>query len=104
MAHQTRTLLLDVNWDVTLNNTGGIAVSTGPYATAQAVANEIRRFLNDSYFDYDLGIPHFEAELGRTLPESALRSFVRRAALRVGDVAEILNIELDDFDRESRSA
>ncbi len=103
MTHSTRTFSLTDDWDLSLTSTGLIAVHDGPPATAQAVANEVRRFVNDSYFDYDQGIPHFEVELGHPLPESALRAYVRRAALRVDDVDEILEVRLDGFDRETRS-
>jgi hypothetical protein len=103
MTHATRTLLLDQTWDITLTSTGKIAVSDGAYATAQAVANEIRRFLADSYFDYHLGIPHFNVELGQILPDSALRAHIRKAALRVPDVAEIIDISLDNFNRQTRT-
>lgn len=103
MSHSTRTLSLNENWDLSLTGTGRIALSEGTSATSQAVANEVRRFVRDTYFDYQAGVPHFETELGQSLPESALRSFIRRAALRVPDVAEISDIDLSDFDRETRT-
>lgn len=103
MTHSTYTLALNERWDLYLSGGGRLALNRGPRSTAQAVAGEVRRFLNDSYFDYDQGIPHFQVELGQRLSESALRSFIRRAALKVHDVAEILDIQLDDFDRESRT-
>ena len=39
MAHTRKTLLLNSQWDLTLDKSGRIAVAEGPYATAQAVAN-----------------------------------------------------------------
>lgn len=102
MTHSTRTLALNEDWDIHLGRTGKLALAEGPLATAQAVANEIRRFTQDSYFDYDLGIPHYQTELGHRLPEAALRAYIRKAALRVADVAEVTAIELDDYDRETR--
>lgn len=103
MSHTTRTLALTESWDLKLTATGRLALAEGAKATAQAVANEIRRFMFDSYFDYDLGIPHFATELGHTLPEAALRAYIRKAALRVDDVAEVTAIELDGYDRETRT-
>lgn len=102
MPHTTRTLALDSNWDIYLTGTGKIALHDTAMATAQNVANEIRRFYHDTYFDYDLGIPHFDIELGHKLPAARLTSAIRDAALRVDDVAEILDITFDDVSRETR--
>jgi hypothetical protein len=104
MTHTRRTLLLDGNWDVTLNGAGGLALAEGAYATAQNVANECRRFTRDSYFDFDAGVPHFMLELGgRTPPRPLLRTYLRRAAMRVADVREVTGIETEGLDRESRT-
>lgn len=102
MAHTTRTLELSADWDLTLSDAGKIEVREGAIATAQNVANEARRFRNDTYFDFDLGIPHFEIELGHALPEVIFISALRRAALRVEDVAEILDIVVYDVDTNTR--
>ena len=56
MAHTRKTLLLDSNWDLCLDKAGRIAVAEGPYATAQAVANECRLFTDDAYFEPQRGI------------------------------------------------
>lgn len=102
MTHTTRTLALTNKWDIYLTESGRIALREGPISTAQSVANEIRRFMNDSYFDYDVGIPHYLIELGHNLPASILRGAVRNAALRVEDVSEILTVNVTDFDPETR--
>lgn len=114
MSHTTYTLRLDPDWDIILDGTGGIAVSGGKraadsaadlstansansgaaLATAQNVANECRLFTEDAYLARDKGIPHFLVELGQRQPESVLRSSLRRAALRVPDVAEVTGIAL----------
>ena len=57
-------LLLDVEWDIQLDASGNIAVTTGDYAVAQNVSNAVRLFTNDAYYDPDRGIPHF-AKIGR---------------------------------------
>jgi hypothetical protein len=89
---------------VCLTGTGKIRVTDSePYATAQAAANECRRFVGDSYFDHDIGIPHYRVELGRPPTDAVLRAQVRKAALRVNDVAAVLSVELDGFDRETRT-
>lgn len=81
------TLLLDDNWDVTTDGNGNIAMAQGAYGIAQNVANAIRLFTNDAYFDQTRGIPHFEIELGHVPPMSVLRSRIRKAALEVEGVA-----------------
>lgn len=82
------TLTLDLdNWDLTLDPGGNIATSTGPYAIAQNVANAVRLFTHDAWYDPEDGIPHFVVDLG-TLPEqSVVRSRVAQAALGVNGVA-----------------
>lgn len=103
MAHTRRTIELNERWDISLNETGKIPVREGAIATAQDVANECRRFTMDTYFSYDVGIPHFDIELGHILPDALLRRTLRLATLRVDDVASILGIEIEDFNRETRT-
>lgn len=103
MTHTIRTISLSDKWDLELTDTGRIALKTNASATAQNVANECRRFRNDSYFDYDIGIPYFITTLGRASDNATLRSHVRQAILRVGDVVTIEEIALDDFDKETRT-
>lgn len=82
------TLTLDPEtWDLTLDGGGNIAVSTGAAAIAQNVANAVRLFTNDAWFDRTRGIPHFAVELGRLPPESVLRSRLAKAARGVEGVA-----------------
>ena len=104
MAHTRRTLNLDRRtWDLTTNGVGQIEVASEDYATAQNVANETRRFTNDTYFQQDKGVPHFLIELGRRVSNmSVLYSYLRRAALRVDDVNEIQTINVTGFDPATR--
>lgn len=95
MAH---TLLLDAQWDLTLDAGGNIATTTGPYAIAQNVANAVRLFTDDAYFDRDKGIPHFDVELGHKPPYAVLRSHIIRAARAVDGVADAKVV----FDRSGR--
>lgn len=103
MAHTRRTLLLNKDsWDITLDGTGRIALAREEYATAQNVANESRLFTEDAYFIQERGIPHFLAELGRRINAPVLRSYLRRAALQVSDVDEVLSVEITEFDPATR--
>lgn len=81
-------LLLDVaSWDLTLDSAGNIATTEGGYAIAQNVANAVRLFTNDAYFDTDRGIPHFDIELGNLPPVSILYTEILKAANSVEGVA-----------------
>lgn len=102
MAHTRKTLLLDSNWDICLNENGGIAVSIGPYSTAQNVANECRLFTRDACFAQERGIPYFAITLGQSPAYSVLNARLRKAALLVDDVQEVTSIDLETFDTETR--
>jgi hypothetical protein len=101
--HTRRTLLLTKDWDVTLDGAGRIALTGDDYATAQNVANEARLFTEDAYFIQDKGIPHFVIELGKRVNNAVLRSYLRRAALRVSDVREVLAVHIISYDPKTRT-
>ena len=102
MAHTRKTLLLDKNWDICLDKSGRIAVADGPYATAQAVANECRLFTQDAYFEPDRGIPYYLIALGQKLSPSVLRARLRDAAYLVEDVEDVTDVVLESLDTETR--
>lgn len=91
------TFLLDSQWDLTLDGGGSIATVSGGYAIAQNVANAIRLFTGDAYFNRDRGIPHFDIELGHVPPLSVLRSRILQAAKEVEGVADA-SITFDTFE------
>lgn len=95
MAH---TLLLDAQWDLTVDAGGNIATVSDAYAIAQNVANAVRLFTDDAYFDRDRGIPHFQIELGHKPPYSILRTRILQAARAVEGVADATVT----FDRDKR--
>ena len=95
MAH---TLLLDAQWDLTVDAGGNIATVSDAYAIAQNVANAVRLFTDDAYFDRDRGIPHFQIELGHKPPYSILRTRILQAARAVQGVADATVT----FDRDER--
>ena len=102
MAHTRKTLLLNSQWDLTLDKSGRIAVADGAYATAQAVANECRLFSNDAYFEPDRGIPYYLIALGKKLSPSVLRARLRDAAYLVEDVEDVTDVVLESLDTETR--
>lgn len=89
MPGHTLTLDLD-EWDLTLDSGGNIATCTGPYAIAQNVANAVRLFTNDAWYDPTRGIPHFIVDLGLLPESSVVRSRVGAAALGVDGVEKAL--------------
>ena len=104
MAHTRRTLRLgEGKWDLTLDGIGKIALAGDEAATAQNVANAARLFTEDAYFAQDQGIPHFLAPLGQRANISVLRSYLRKAALGVPDVKEVISVDIGEFDPKTRS-
>ena len=103
MTHTRRTLRLTKRWDLTLDGAGRIALLEGAAATAQNVANEARLFTDDAYFNQDKGTPYFIMGLGTRLNEAAIRVYLRRAALSVPDVKEVLSVEITSFNPETRA-
>ena len=90
------TFRLNSDWDLMLDDGGNIATARDGYAIAQNVANAVRLFTKDAYFDQDKGIPHFDIELGHLPPISMLRAEIIRAAKTVEGVASA-SVEFDDF-------
>ena len=103
MTHSTRTFALTPKWDIRLDGVGNIALKTEAPATAQNVSNECRLFLADACFNQDEGIPHFDLQLGRAKVQSALLNHLRVAAKTIPDVAEIIGVELSEFDPQTRT-
>lgn len=104
MADYGHTLTLDPDaWDLTLDGAGNIATVTGDFAAAQNVANAVRLFTDDAYFNPERGIPHFAITLGQKPALSVFRSRVRKAALEVDGVqnADCTQLEITQQDAES---
>lgn len=60
----TKSLLLTDQWDITLDDTGSMAITANPYAVAQDVACACSTFLGEAWYDTTLGIPYYERILG----------------------------------------
>lgn len=89
-------LLLNDDWDITLNGAGNIATAVDDYAIAQNVANAVRLFLNDAFFNLTSGIPHYTIELGmKDSPSvSILTSRIKESASQVDGVTSA-SVELE---------
>lgn len=97
-----KTFTLNEDWDIYVDKTGNLATSTDAYAIAQNVANAIRLFTKDAYFNGARGIPHYDIELGNPAfpAQSTLHNRIRQAVLGVEGVADT-RIELE-YDRAAR--
>jgi len=81
-------LLLDAaEWDLVADASGNIAVADNPYALAQEVANAIRTFLGEVWFNTSLGLDYFGLVLGKTPSLALLKTALVAAALSIEGVA-----------------
>ncbi|MFJ7315279.1 hypothetical protein ACIQVE_21450 [Pseudomonas sp. NPDC098747] len=81
-----KTLLLTPEWDLQLDASGQFAMASGPLAVAQSVANAIRLFTQDAYFNQTEGVPHFDISLGHRPSPDVVKERLIRAALAVRHV------------------
>ncbi len=102
MSHTKRTLALSEDWDLEMTPEGNLRVLSGARATAQNAANEIRLWTNDAYFQQENGISWKEVELAQKLDASTLEQVVREAAMRVPDVVQVTDVELETVDTKTR--
>lgn len=75
-------------WDLRVDEYGLIVTCEGPYAIAQNVANAVRLFTKDAWFDQEKGIPHYQIELGKKPPYALLRTKIINTALSILGVAD----------------
>lgn len=92
-------LKLDEMWDLSLNNSGDLQTCKEAYATAQEVANQVRLFTNDAYYNTEDGIPHFILDLGQRPIESLVKSRIKEACLKVANVASVEIKQVEVIDR-----
>lgn len=91
-------LLLTNDWDITLNSAGNLAIADKNYSIAQDVANAVKLFTDDAFFDTRAGIPHFEITLKRNVSASVVRARIKETAENVNGVknATVNIIELNN--------
>lgn len=97
-----KTLKLNENWDIFVDESGNIALADDDYGVAQTAANKIRLFTRDAYFDQTKGIPHFDIELGKqfSVAESVLTNRIRKEVLSVSGVTDAkVSLEKDNDGR-----
>ena len=82
------TLLLNENWDLTVDGSKNIAVATGGYAIAQDVASAIRTVLGELWYDTTQGVPYFQSILGQRFSLLMVQNEFNKAALSVPGVVK----------------
>lgn len=61
----TKSLELETDsWDLSLDDSGSLAITANPYAVAQDVACACSTFLGEAWYDTSLGIPYYQRILG----------------------------------------
>lgn len=82
-----KTLLLDNTlWDLCRDAAGNIAVASDPYQRAQSVANAIKLFAAELWYDDSKGVPYFTQILGHAPPPQVFRDYMTAAAETVPGV------------------
>lgn len=96
------TLKLGTDWDLSLDAAGNIATCVGPEAIAQDVANALRLFTQDAYFEPNSGIAHFATHLGRKPLLTVMSQRFTQAAQAVPGVmnATVKQLYLNTVSRE----
>lgn len=85
-----RSLLLDrTAWDLVLDARGNLAIADDPYAQAQDAACAARLFQGEAYYDTTIGVPYFQAVLGKYPSPQFMRAKYATAAARVPGVQNI---------------
>lgn len=73
-------------WDLTVDGSGNLAMSTGAAAIAQDVASAISTFLGEVYYDTTVGVPFFSQVFGQSFSRSVVANLLKNAALTVPGV------------------
>lgn len=103
MPHTAKTALLTPNWDLQLTPEGNILLTSGALAIAQNLANEIRLWTNDAYFQQANGIAWKEVQLAKKLDSSVLAQIIHEAGNCVSGVKSVDSVTVTAVDEESRT-
>lgn len=104
MSHTDKTALLNpTTWDLRLTPEGNIFLVSGSLAIAQNLANEIRLWKNDAYFQQENGIDWKEAQLAKKLDISVLSQLIHEAGRRTNGVRSVDSVEVTEFNQETRT-
>lgn len=92
-------LFLDETWDLTLDDSGNIAVVLEPDSLAQDAASAIQTYLGEYYLDVTVGVPWLTQILGVNPPPtlSLLKQTLVAAALSANDEIASAQVFLTSF-------
>lgn len=96
------TLLLNANWDLTLDANGNIAVAAEPYALAQDAASAIQTYLGEVGWDTTMGVPYQTQIFGQAPPMSLLKQLLINAALSVSPDIDSAQVFFSSFNPTTR--
>lgn len=96
------TLLLNANWDLTLDANGNIAVAAEPYALAQDAASAIQTYLGEVGWDTTIGVPYQTQVFGQAPPMSLLKQLLINAALSVSPTIDSAQVFFSSFNPNTR--
>jgi hypothetical protein len=88
------------SWDLQLDAAGNLNLTTPDASIAQDVASAIRTFMGEAWYDASLGLPYFQAILGRRPPSSLLVAKIQQVAFSVAEVASVTVTALRLIDRQ----
>lgn len=102
VAHTAKTLSLSDEWDLELTPEGNLKMLRDDSAILQDVANELRLWRGDAYFQQENGISWREVQLGERLSPAVITNVIRETALMVDSVSAVSGVELEETDAENR--
>lgn len=76
-------------WDLTLDDSGNLAVATGAYALAQDAASAVRTFQGEMWYDVGFGMPYFQAIFGQLPSLAFIRQKLISVAMTVPGIASV---------------
>lgn len=94
-----KTLPLDADWDLRLDQSGNLTLTDEPISIAQDVASAIRTFLGECWYDTSLGLPYFQSILGKRPPSSLVKAKIVAAAMTIATVQSVSVTSLSLVDR-----
>lgn len=89
------------SWDLTVDASRNIAMTSLPYAAAQTVANACRLWRGEAPYDSERGMPYETEILGKLPPARLLSGWFETEALTVPDVQSVVAVVQSQ--RESRT-
>lgn len=81
-------LLLNDDWDISLDSNGDFTMATDNYAIAQNTACRCRAFTNDMYFNQEDGVPHFSVDISQQPNTSIIAAAMEEVAAGTDGVSE----------------